>query len=402
MAWSGHVRSRDSPDGVFGLRLIFAALALGTSLAGCAILPTTGPRTEEVLEHGDNEVEKRYVVTDIDERVIAILANNPGPSLRMRFGDYRPSPDPKIGVGDEIRVTIWEAAAGGLFSSPAVDRFGTGSRSALIPDQMVSRDGTIAVPYAGRIPVAGLTPAEVERLVLDRLAGKAIEPQALVTISRNISNSVTVTGEVTNGARVPLTAKGDRILDVVAAAGGVRGSVHDTFVRLTRNRTTITVPMEILLADPQENVFMRPGDILTLVREPQSFTAFGAVNRNAVIPFETIGMTLEEAVAKAGGLLDFKSDPDGVFLLRFEPPSLVHEIVPERDIDRREKLIPVVYRLSLRDVKSYFLARSFRMRDKDVLYVANSTGAELQKFLNLAATLTGPVISGIGVSAAIR
>jgi polysaccharide export outer membrane protein len=282
------------------------------------------------------------------------------------------------------------------------DRFGTGSRSAVIPDQMVSRDGTISVPYAGRIPVVGLTPSEVEQTVVQRLTGKAIEPQALVTLTRNVSNSVTVTGEVTTGARVPLTAKGDRVLDVVASAGGVRGSVHDTFVRLTRSNNTVTVPMEEILANPQENVFMRPGDILTLVKEPQSFTAFGALLKNSVIPFDTIGLTLEEGVAKAGGLMDSKSDPDGVFLLRFEPPSIVHELAPERDLDRRERLIPVVYRLSLRDAKSYFLARSFRMRDKDVLYVANSTGAELQKFLNLIGTVTSPVISGVSIAGAVR
>lgn len=384
------------------MRLIFAAFAIGVALAGCSSLPTTGPLTDDVLQHGDNDIEKRYAVVDIDDRSIAILSNSPGPSLRARFGDYRPSPDPKLGIGDEVRVTIWEAAGGGLFSAPVADRFGTGSRSALIPDQMVSRDGTISVPYAGRIPVVGLTPPDVEKIIVDRLTGKAIEPQALVSLTRNISNSVTVTGEVTAGARVPLTAKGDRILDVVAGAGGVRGSVHDTFVRLTRNQTTITVPMETILATPQENVFMRPGDILTLVKEPQSFTAFGAVSRNAVIAFDTIGMSLEEAVAKAGGLLDSKSDPDGVFLLRFEPAGLVHTLIPERSGDSREKLIPVVYRLSLRDAKSYFLARSFRMRDKDVLYVANSTGAELQKFLNLIGTITSPVISGVSVAGAVR
>jgi polysaccharide export outer membrane protein len=160
--------------------------------------------------------------------------------------------------------------------------------------------------------------------------------------------------------------------------------------------------METILSSPQENVFLRGGDVLTLVREPQTFTAFGAIGSNQVIPFNRIGLTLEEGVARAGGLLDFKSDPDGVFLFRFEPPSTVAALVPGRAIDKREKLIPVVYRLSLRDAKSYFLARSFRMRDKDVLYVANATGAELQKFLNLISTVTSPVISGIGVGGALR
>ena len=272
------------------------------------------------------------------------------------------------------------------------------ARSALIPDQVVGRDGAITVPYAGRIIVSGQTPQVVEQTVVQRLIGKAIEPQVLVTVSRNVSNSVTVTGEVTSGARVPLSARGDRVLDTIAAAGGVRGAIHETFVRLTRGRQTVTVPMETILASPQENVFLRGGDVLTLVREPQTFTAFGAIGTNAAVPFGRIDLSLEEAIAKSGGLLDAKSDPDGVFLLRFEPPNIVAALVPGRFIDKREQLIPVVYRLTLRDPKSYFLARSFKMRDKDVLYVANASGAELQKFLTLISTITSPVIQGAAIA----
>ena len=384
------------------MKFAIVALGLGLALAGCSALPSTGPLTSEVIQNGDNELEKRYVVVDIDERAVAILGRYPGPSFRARFGDYRPAPEIRIGIGDEVRVTIWEAAAGGLFSSPQVDRFGTGSRSALIPDQTVNRDGTISVPYAGRIASVGRTPAQVEQVILERLAGKAIEPQALVTVSRNVSSSVTVTGEVTNGARVPLTAKGDRILDVIGSAGGIRGSVHETFVRLTRGNTTLTVPFETILANPQENVFTRPGDILTLVREPQSFTTFGALAANTQVAFGRIGLTLEEAIAKAGGLSDFRSDPEGIFLLRFEPPAVVRDLAPDRDIDIREKLIPVVYRLGLRDAKSYFLARSFAMRDKDILYVANAEAAELLKFLAIVGAVTGPVSTGVSAIAVTR
>lgn len=381
------------------MRVSFAALGMGLALAGCSALPSTGPLTDEVMQGGDTEFERRYVVVDIDERVAAILASHAGPSFRARFGDYRPPPNLRIGIGDDVRVTIWEAASGGLFSSPAVDRFGTGSRSALIPDQTITGDGTIGVPYAGRIDVVGRTPADVEAIVLQRLAGKAIEPQALVTVTRSVSNTVTVTGEVTAGARVPLSPRGDRVMDVIGSVGGVRGSVSETFVRLTRGNNTATVPMETILSHPQENVFMRPGDILTLVREPQTFTTFGAIGANAVVPFGKIAISLEEAIARAGGLQDLRSDPDGIFLLRFEPPATVREIAPRRDIDKRERLIPVVYRLTLRDPKNYFVARTFAMRDKDVLYVANASAVELQKFLTVVSTAIAPATT-IATSAA--
>ena len=381
------------------MRFRIATLGFALALAGCSGLPSTGPMSDDIVKLADNDVEKRYVLVDVDDRTVSILSRYPGPTLRARLGDYRPAPQIRIGVGDEVRATVWEAAAGGLFSAPVTDRFSAGSRSAVIPDQQVTQDGTIAVPYAGRINVIGKTPAEVERDILAGLAGKAIEPQALVTVTRSLSNSVTVTGEVTNGARIPLSPRGDRIMDVVGSAGGVRGAVHETFVRLTRGNNTVTVPLENILATPQENVYMRPGDILTLVREPQTYTAFGAIGANTVVPFGKIGLSLEEAIAKAGGLLDFRSDPDGIFLLRFEPPAVVRQLVPGRDIDARERLIPVIYRLTLRDPKSYFLARTFKMRDKDVLYVANASGAELQKFLGIIGSVTGPVSLGISAAA---
>ncbi|WP_439333767.1 hypothetical protein, partial [Stenotrophomonas maltophilia] len=78
----------------------------------------------------------------------------------------------------------------------------------------------------------------VQALIEAELAGKAIQPQVLVSVTKPVSQTVTVTGEVTAGARVPLSGKGDRLLDVVASAGGVRAAVSETFVRLSRGTTT--------------------------------------------------------------------------------------------------------------------------------------------------------------------
>ena len=40
-------------------------------------------------------------------------------------------------------------------------------------------------------------------------------------------------------------------------------------------------------------------------------------------------------------------------------------------------------RISLRDPGSYFYARGFLVRDKDVLYIANAPGVEIAKVLRL-------------------
>jgi len=172
--------------------------------------------------------------------------------------------------------------------------------------------------------------------------------------------------------------------------------------RVTRGRRTVSVAYNAILAHPEENIYAMPGDDITVVRDPQTFTAFGGTGRNAQVPFDAAGITLDEAIAKAGGLLDYRADPAGIFLLRFEPTGLAAQLAPSRDLPSQGDLVPVVYQLNLRDANSFFLARSFPMRDKDMLYVANSASDPVQKFLGLVGTITSPVVTGAAVYGTVR
>ena len=102
---------------------------------------------------------------------------------------------------------------------------------------------------------AGRTPAEVQRTIEERLGPRALQPQALVVIRRSVANSVSVAGESVKGTRVPLSLGGDRLLQVIAAAGGSNAPVYDIFVQLSRDGITATVPLATLVADPEENIF---------------------------------------------------------------------------------------------------------------------------------------------------
>lgn len=360
-------------------------------MAGCSAIPSAGPTSAQITEDAGKPGPSDYIVADIDDRVVSILARTSGTSFSGTFGYRRPPPNQKIGIGDVVDVTIWEAAAGGLFSQSGSDRGSGGAGSANIPEQVVGQDGSITVPYAGRIRIAGMTTNQVEQLITQRLTGKAIEPAVLVTIPKNLSNTVTIVGEVTNGARVPLSVQGDHVLDVIASAGGIRSPAHESFVKLQRKGQSISMPMQRLIADASENIYVYPGDVVTVVREPQTYTIFGASMRNAVVPFDAAGITLEQAVAKPGGLIDNRSDPSGVFLLRWETPSVARQIDPTHAIDPTGKEVAVVYRLNLREAKSYFLARRIQVRNGDILYIANAPLTELQKVLMLFTLAAQPV-----------
>jgi len=377
--------------------VVILACAIAASIGGCSTLPTAGPTTGQVVDQAVKDDQARFDVVDVDDKVVAALLAQPIQSFRAQFQKYGRPPDPKIGIGDTITVTIWEAAAGGLFGSSPTTGVSPGSRSVTIPEQVVARDGAISVPFADRVAVAGKSPVEVQHTIEQRLAEKAIEPQAIVIITKSVTNAATVSGEVVNGARVPLSVNGDRLLDLIALAGGAKSPVYDTFVRLSRDGVTVTIPMETLVSDPAENIYVWPGDVLTLVRIPQTFAVFGATGQNTQVSFSAEKVTLAEALAKAGGLLDLRADPAGVFLFRFEPPSVVSALKAPPLATGPGGSSPVVYRLDLSDANSYFFAQRFPVEDKDIIYVANARLNELQKFFTLLNTITGPVITGIVV-----
>lgn len=371
-------------------------------LSGCSALPSAGPTTSDVVNQSQSAdgTVARYNVVDIDPRVVEVMRSRFPAGLRARFGDYRPSPTPLIVSGDTVTVAIWEASSNGLFSSaPPTDRFTTGAKSVVLPEQAVGRDGSISVPYAGRLHVAGLSTESAQHKVEAALEGKAIQPQVLVSVSRPVGNSVTVTGEVGSAARVPLSNKGDRLLDVLAGAGGVRISVDDAALQLARGPTTASVRLTRVLIDPRENIFMRPGDSLTVIRRPLAFMAVGASGRNVDVPFSSDKLTLSEAMAKMGGLLDARADPAGVFVFRYEPSNITdallaasaHNGIPGR-------LSPVVYRLNLRDPNSLFISQRFPIFDRDVVYVSDAPITDVQKVFSVVGGVVAPAARVAGAA----
>ncbi len=259
------------------------------------------------------------------------------------------------------------------------------------------------VPYAGRIPVAGRTPSQVEAMIVDRLQGRAVEPQALVTVTKNIANTVTVIGEVTVGGRIPLTTRGDRILDVIASAGGTKVPAYETSLTLTRGARSVHVTMQAILTHPSENIFAMPGDVITVARESQTFTAVGATGKNDVMPFLSPRMTLDQAIGQAGGLNDQRADARGVFVIRFEQAALYDQLGFVRPSpDQQTAEVPVVYRLDMRDPNSFFLARRFPIFNKDILYVSNAPATEIGKVGGIVATFLIPVGTVVAVGALAR
>ncbi len=375
--------------------------AVAVILASCSVLPKAGPNATDVVGMSGSGVDQRYEFFDIDKPLIDALRHQRRGSLFSQFGDYRRSSESTIGVGDTVSVTIWEAPGGVLFAPSAMtvasnssSLGGGGNHSSTLPDQVVGRDGTINVPFTDRIKVEGLTTRAVETAIKKSLQGKTSDPQVAVNVARSLSSAVTVNGEVNSAARIPISVRGDRLLDVIANAGGLRVPVNETDVQLTRGTKVARVPMLRVTGDPRENIYVRPNDVLTLVRAPRKFLVLGATGANAEVPFDSDGVTLAVALSKAGGLLDHRADPAGVFIFRYEPPNIVNALRSDSALAASGVTVPVVYRLNLLDPSSLFAAQQFSIYDRDVIYVSSAPLTDVQKVANVVGQFSGFAIQG--------
>ena len=387
--------------------LNLSILLAATALTGCTAMSASGPSARSIDSAASVKVapakEKAkagvdYALVDISSTVLKYVPNVGAEGLSEGFGGGRgPIPTLPLGTGDIVQVAIFESQAGGLFIPGDA-----GSRPGnyiTLPAQTIDREGFISVPYAGKVPAAGKTTEQVRVDIEDRLANRAIEPQVVISIISGVSAQVAVLGDVNTPSKIQITEAGDRILDVISKAGGLSASGEESYITLQRRGRSARVRYNTLVDKPSENIYVIPGDTLLIDRERRTYTAFGASGLNGRFDFEESNLTLSEALAKSGGLLDSRADPGQVFLYRVVTKDFLRNLgvdtsrFPTNDV-------PVIFRANLRDPSMFFAATKFPMQDKDVLYVTNSDAAELSKFFDLlnttpagTANITGNTLS---------
>lgn len=385
------------PRPTLGRTPLIWLVGLGTAtLTGCVQLPTAGPPARDVLQLAQPPADSPALpipVIEVDTALAHRLASRPA---GRPFAELAGAPPvTRIGAGDALEISLWEAPPATLFGGTAPEPGGLATtRQTTLPEQVVDDSGLLQVPFVGSVQARDRTPAEIAADITERLRGKAHQPQVLVRQTRHGASRAAVVGEVANSLRLPLGPSGERLLDALASAGGVRQPVHKITLQLSRAGQTLQMPLEAVIRDPQQNIALQPGDVLTALHQPHAFTVLGATGRNDELAFEAQGISLAQALARAGGLNDQRASPAGVFIFRFEPPQALDlpagGPVPVRASDGR---VPVVYRLNLQDPRNFFAAQHFPVQDRDLLYVSNAPASEIQKFLGLVSSVWYPTLS---------
>jgi polysaccharide export outer membrane protein len=361
------------------------------SLAACSSLPSSGPNDQRILNSAaarltsssGSTARLQYALVDVDKSVIDDVPDYTVGSLSKSFGGSGSQPaNLRIGIGDMVQLTVFESADGGLFI-PQGGGNSTGNY-VTFPSQAVDASGVINVPYVGEVKAVGLSVPELEALVAQKLAPRAIEPQVIAAVNRGSTAEISVLGDVSAPQRLPASLAGERVLDVLARAGGVKSEPFETFVSLTRRSKKATIYFNELVDHAKENIYVQAGDVIYVSAEQRTFTAFGSTGVSGQFNFGAESITLDQAVGKAGGLLDERANPRAIFLYRVEDRSVVtQEGVDLRAFPPNQSSIPTIYKIDLADPSGFFFAKAFPMRSGDVIYISNAPSVEVNKFLDM-------------------
>lgn len=362
-------------------------LACAFGISGCTALPSAGPEVATSYAAINPPANVPHAVVNVTPDVVRVLGQS---RTRGGFGQFRGpgAASIRIGVGDVVGVTIFEASPGGLFIP--LESTNSNGNFVNLPDQKVDSAGNISVPYAGTIHVVGQEPAAIQRVIEQRLASRAIEPQAVVAIKNQTSSEISVLGDVNQPASFQVNSDGERILDVIAKAGGPKQPGYETYVTLQRGKKKSTIYFQRLVREPSNNIYVLPNDTIYVYGEPHAFMAFGASGENGRFDFADETITLSDAIGKAGGLLDARANPGAVLVYRIEDRETAGKLgVPlEKFTDDH---IPVIYQFNLRDPGGFFLASSFNVCNKDVVYIGNAAVVQFLKAVDVVGSTAAAV-----------
>jgi polysaccharide export outer membrane protein len=170
----------------------------------------------------------------------------------------------------------------------------------------VAHDGTIAMPVAGPIKVAGLTPGEADAAIERRLRDTQImlSPSVTVLVTDYATQGIDVLGEVKSPGIYRFLGS-HSLYDALAAAGGVTPTEGSTVTITHRDDPMHPLIVQVHSADystKERLTEVGPGDVVDVSRA-ESIYVIGDVNHAGQFPL-AFGrpMNVLDAVALAQGV----------------------------------------------------------------------------------------------------
>ncbi|MCG2592030.1 polysaccharide biosynthesis/export family protein [Ramlibacter sp. XY19] len=297
------------------------------------------------------------------------------PDVARLFAEPKPY---TIGPSDIITVVVYDhpelLPAAGAVISQQVDPTGIASAPGFIVDSR----GEIFFPYAGRIHVGGLTESEAGERVRASIARVIKDPQVTVRINSFRSRRAYVDGEVRLPGSQIFTDVPMTLPEAINRAGGVTPNGDRSFVTLTRGNTTTVIDL-LRLQEAGVNpnrIVLESGDLVSVRhREERKVFVMGEILRPSALLMRSGRMTLNEALAEAGGPNLTTANTDQIYVIR-----------------SNREAAPTIYHLKAGSPVALALAESFPLRPRDVVYIDPVPLVQWNRIINLivpsAQTLT--------------
>jgi polysaccharide export outer membrane protein len=350
-------------------------------LSACA-RPSDGPSAGAFYNTVDPNTKERVPVVRLADAPMAPPIAQPlsyaptdqGLSV-MRSGGYT---DNRLRRGDVIEVTILDTGEEGMFSSTQAKTLNLGRFT-------VDSAGTVTLPFIGRQRVLESSPEALQGRIVNGLKGSAVNPQAVVSVVDKPTSGFTVNGDVRAAGRFPLTARRERVLDAIALAGGAASAPSAANVTLIRGNKRASAPIERVMNDNGQNVYLLPDDQIYVGKDATTFTAFGAFKSVGEFEFEPGKLTLAQAFGRAGGLLDDRANASNVYLLRNQTVYKPYDGSADAKLPTTYSVSnkPAVYRIDMKDIANLALMQRFQMAKGDMLYATNAGMVDFAKLFTI-------------------
>lgn len=364
--------------------LALAVLAVG--LGACTV-PRPGPTMNEIFAGSVMREGNAYIVA-VGDRVNQAANVTPALGFSDDLRRARLLGGDTIRVGDEITVTVFENVPEGLLTT-------TETAGARLEQIQVDQQGYIYVPFAGRIRAAGQSPEGLRSTIARQLDEQTPDPQVYVSRTGGDGASVSLVGRLGAQGVYPIERPTRSLTAMIARAGGVTVPPQVAQVTVTRGSISDRVWLEDLFRHPELDIALRGGDRVLIQEDTRSFSVLGATGAQSQIPFDTPTISAVEALARVGGLDATRADPTGVFVFRNEPERIARSVLGMQELVGDQR---IVYVLDLTAPNGMFLARDFKIRDGDTVYVTEAAAVQWNRLIS---TLTGTLsATGAAVSLA--
>ncbi len=348
-----------------------AMLAMLSILAACG-LPQVGPNKRQILAGSVQNNGNAHIIA-VNDAVARATAVVPALGFSSDFRNAAQLNSDTIRPGDILGLTIWENVDDGLLA-------GATGNSTPLEEVQVDGEGYVFVPYAGRVRAAGNTPEQLRQSITERLEQQTPDPQVEVRRMAGDGSTVSLVGAIGAQGVYPIERPTRTLATMLAQAGGVSIEPEIAQITVTRGNQKGRIWFQDLFAHPELDIALRNGDRILVEEDTRRFTALGATSTQARVPFETQDLSALEAIAQVGGLISRASDPTGVFVLRQEREEVANAVLGRRDLRGPQR---VVYVLDLTEPNGLFMARDFRIRDRDSIYVTEAPYAQWAKSISI-------------------